>query len=510
MKNNTSNNISNTLIDLSTPDAPDSKDFELSQYINQEKINPNRLPPREWAKSIGFIFDQKKDDSFTITGLNTSISAQAIKKMFHHIVMASDTDFALYNISGFFEIRSALKNKDGNITVARIIYRILNYNPGLHLWTSFREQDILTALMRELKTTVHTWNSGEYLTLENGVFLMGKKQLIPHSPKLYKTYILPMSYKPDAQCLRFRQFIEEITLSDESLALNLQEQAGYIISNSTKAAKAFFWTSDGSSGKSTLANTLEAMVGTDNISAVTLHDINSRFGLAPMFGKKLNLANESEVSGLFRTERLKLLCTNDKVAVDRKGLPALNVRLSIKLLFLTNNMPELITDTKYGLERRLHITPFPAKFAGKEVDINLTEKLLQEIDGILLWALEGLERLQKNSYQFTPCDAIENAKRDFFKNANPVLNFFGSSYMKTDPSSQKAILKSSIYTAYEQWATQNYKPRTSKQKFWEQLSQYYENAGEPLVIEKRHPGLDYLLHYQLTDEYSPVDEIIEL
>jgi phage/plasmid-associated DNA primase len=82
--------------------------------------------------------------------------------------------------------------------------------------------------------------------------------------------------------------------------------------------------------------------------------------------------------------------------------------------------------------------------------------------------------------------------------------------MKTDPSSQKAILKSSIYTAYEQWATQNYKPRTSKQKFWEQLSQYYENAGEPLVIEKRHPGLDYLLHYQLTDEYSPVDEIIEL
>nr|WP_320024561.1 phage/plasmid primase, P4 family [uncultured Acetobacterium sp.] len=511
MENNTPNNVINsTTNNLSIQDTPDSKDFDLSQYINTDRINPNKLPPRKWAESIGFIFDQKKDDSFTITGLNTSICAQAIKKMFYNIVMASDTDFALYNISGYYEIRSALKNKDGNITVARIIYSILNYHPGLRLWTSYREQDLLTALMRELKTTVHTWNSGEYLTLENGVFLMGKKLLIPHSPKLYKTYILPMSYKPGAQSHRFLQFIEEITLSNKSLALNLQEQAGYIISNSTKAAKAFFWVSDGSSGKSTLANILEAIVGTENISAVTLHDINSRFGLAPMFGKKLNLANESEVSGLFRTERLKLLCTNDKVTVDRKGLPALNVRLSIKLLFLTNNMPELITDTKYGLERRLHITPFPAKFAGKEVDINLTEKLLQEIDGILLWALEGLERLQKNNYQFTPCDAIENAKRDFFKNANPVLNFFGSSYMKTDPSSQKAILKSSIYTAYEQWATQNYKPRTSKQKFWEQLSQYYENAGEPLVIEKRHPGLDYLVNYKEIDDSLDDIEVLDL
>ncbi|UYO62368.1 phage/plasmid primase, P4 family [Acetobacterium wieringae] len=511
MENNTSNSITNnTPINLLQQDMPDSKDFEISQYINLDRINPNRLPPQKWAESIGFIFDQKKDDSFTITGLNASISAQAIKKMFHHIVMASDTDFALYNISGFYEILSALKNKDGNITVARIIYSILNYHPGLRLWTSFREQDLLTALMRELKTTVHTWNSGEYLTLENGVFLMGKKQLIPHSPKLYKTYILPMSFKPGAQCPRFLQFIEEITLSNKSLALNLQEQSGYIISNATKAAKAFFWISDGASGKSTLANILEAMVGTENISAVTLNDINSRFGLAPMFGKKLNLANESEVSGLFRTERLKLLCTNDKVTVDRKGLSALNVRLSIKLLFLTNNMPELITDTKYGLERRLHITPFPAKFVGKEVDINLTEKLLQEIDGILLWALEGLERLQKNSYQFTPCDAIENAKRDFFKNANPVLNFFGSFYDKVDPSEQKSILKSSIYPAYEQWAAQNHKPRTSKRKFWEQILHFYENAGDPLIIEKRHPGHDYLLNYQEIDDICDNIQVLDL
>ena len=509
MENNTPNNMTNnTPVNFLLQDTPDSKDFELSQYINQDKINPNKLPTREWAESIGFIIDQKNDSSFTITGLNTSTSAVAIKKMFHNIVMASDTDFAVYNITGYYEIRSALKNKDGNITVARIIYSILNYYPGLRLWNSYREQDLLNALMREIKTTVHTWNSGEYLTLENGIFLMGKKQLIPHSPKLYKTYILPMSYKPDALCPRFRQFIEEITLSDQSLAFNLQEQVGYIISNSTKAEKAFFWVSDGSSGKSTLANIIEAMVGTDNISAVTLHDFNSRFGLAPMFGKKLNLANESEVSGLFRTERLKLLCTNDKVTVDRKGLSALNVRLSIKLLFLTNNMPELITDTKYGLERRLHITPFPAKFVGKEVDIYLTEKLLQEIDGILLWALEGLERLQKNSYQFTPCDAIENAKRDFFKNANPVLNFFGSFYEQVDPSEQKSILKSSIYPAYEQWATQNHKPRTSKRKFWEQISHFYENAGDPLIIEKRHPGLDYLINYQKIDDTC--DEILVL
>ncbi|MDK2937382.1 MAG: putative primase/helicase [Eubacteriaceae bacterium] len=509
MENETNNGIRLNQTDL-IDEVTDSEDFELSQFIALEKINPQGLSVLEWAESIGFIFEQKENSAITINGLNITVCVQAIKNMFHNIVMGSETDFAIYNKSGYYEICSALRNKAGYIKMARIIYYLLNYYEGVHLWNSSREQALLTALMREIKTTVHTWNSGEYLTLKNGIFLIGSKMLIPHSPKFYKTYVLPITYRPEAQCLRFLQFIDEITLSDQSLALNLQEQVGYIISNSMKGEKVFFWISDGSSGKSTLGNIIEAMVGTDHISSVTLHDLNSRFGLEPMFGKKLNLANESEVAGLFRTERLKLLCTNDKVTIDRKGQTAITVRPSIKLLFLTNNMPELITDIKYGFERRLHITPFPAKFVGKGADINLTEKLLEEIDGILLWALEGLERLKANKYRFTPCEAIENAKRDFFKNANPILNFFGLYYEKAEPSEQKAILKSSIYQAYEQWATQNYKPRTSKRKFWEQLNQYFENISEPLLIEKRHPGHDYLLNYKEVDESEDNIEVLGL
>lgn len=510
MDTNKLNNTTNTKQADLTGEITDSKDFTLSQYIDLNKINPKGFPALEWAESLGFIISQKKNSAITITGLNTSVSVQVLKNMFHNVVMASETDFAIYNISGYYEICSAIKNNVGYIKMARIIYSLLNYYEGVHLWSSAREHDLLTALMREIKTTVQTWNSGEYFTLENGVFLIGHKNLIPHSPQFYKTYVLPIKYRPDAQCTRFRRFIEEITLSDQSLALNLQEQVGCIISNSMKAEKVFFWTSDGSSGKSTLGNIIEAMVGTENISSVTLHDLNSRFGLEPMFGKKLNLANESEVSGLFRTERLKLLCTNDKVTIDRKGQPALTSRLSVKLLFLTNNMPELITDIKYGFERRLHITPFPAKFADKEADIDMTEKLLEELDGILLWALEGLERLKANNYQFTPCEAIENAKRDFFKNANPVLNFFGLFYEKTDPSEQNLVLKSSIFKAYEQWASQNYKPRTSRRKFWEQLSHYFENIGQPLLIEKRHPGHDYLLNYKLIDDDLADIEVLDL
>ena len=41
MENNTPNNITNnTPVNLLLQDTPDSKDFELSQYINQDKINP--------------------------------------------------------------------------------------------------------------------------------------------------------------------------------------------------------------------------------------------------------------------------------------------------------------------------------------------------------------------------------------------------------------------------------------------------------------------------------------
>ncbi len=43
MENNTPNNMTNnTPVNLSSQDTPDSKDFELSQYINLDRINPNK------------------------------------------------------------------------------------------------------------------------------------------------------------------------------------------------------------------------------------------------------------------------------------------------------------------------------------------------------------------------------------------------------------------------------------------------------------------------------------
>jgi putative DNA primase/helicase len=38
--------------------------------------------------------------------------------------------------------------------------------------------------------------------------------------------------------------------------------------------------------------------------------------------------------------------------------------------------------------RRIHVINFPRKFSETEMDVELTEKLLDELSGIFNWALE--------------------------------------------------------------------------------------------------------------------------
>lgn len=70
-------------------------------------------------------------------------------------------------------------------------------------------------------------------------------------------------------------------------------------------------------------------------------------------------------------------------------------------LAFSNGDLEALYDRSEGFFRRQLILQTKRKPPGREDDPFLSDKLKQEIEGIFLWCLEGLKRLQSNNYKFT-------------------------------------------------------------------------------------------------------------
>lgn len=94
------------------------------------------------------------------------------------------------------------------------------------------------------------------INLENGILDIETLELQPHSPDYFFTNRLPVKYDPEATAPKFRQFMTEIVIPDDSITL--QEFTGYFLYRSYKFQKAALLEGDGNNGKSTFVGVARA------------------------------------------------------------------------------------------------------------------------------------------------------------------------------------------------------------------------------------------------------------
>src|SRR5262249_37690204 len=85
---------------------------------------------------------------------------------------------------------------------------------------------------------------------------------------------------------------------------------------------------------------------------------------------------------------------------DRKYLPPVTTRLPVRFVIVTNELPRL-SDASGALVGRFVVLQLTHSWYGRE-DHDLTEKLLAELPGILLWAIAGWKRLRERGYFIQP------------------------------------------------------------------------------------------------------------
>jgi putative DNA primase/helicase len=230
------------------------------------------------------------------------------------------------------------------------------------------------------------------------------------TPRFFSPNCLDFDFKFEApEPASWLAFLAQLWPDDFQSVGTLQEWFGYCLTPDTRQQKILLLVGPKRSGKGTIARVMRGLVGVENVAGPTLSSLGTNFGLWPLVSKTVAMVQDARLSG--RTdaaavaERLLSISGEDALTIDRKFLPTLTAKLYARFMLLTNELPKL-NDSSGALPSRMILLPLTKSWYGNE-DTGLTDRLLGELPGILLWAIAGWQRLRERGHFVQPSDGKE-------------------------------------------------------------------------------------------------------
>jgi putative DNA primase/helicase len=231
------------------------------------------------------------------------------------------------------------------------------------------------------------------LPVKNGLLNLRTRELLPSSAKFFTLAGVSYPYDPDATCPAWDQFMTSI-LGDDRDAINLiEEMYGYFLTTDTRYHKIFAMYGPPRSGRGTILRVMDAL--TESVVSVPFRQLDDTFAFQSVIGKKvlaipdLRVGRNVDVQAV--NEMLISISGGDKQDIRRMNKPQWQGTLYSRIVFAANEL-QGFNDTSRAMEMRLIVLNLTKSFAGQE-DIGLTDKLLNELPGIMNRALTGLARL---------------------------------------------------------------------------------------------------------------------
>jgi len=254
-------------------------------------------------------------------------------------------------------------------------------------------------------------------------------------------------------------------------------------------------------GKGTILDILAYILGEDQVIATSFKDYTRRFAMFPFLGKLAAIIGDVSVGSNYdATEALNLLkriTGNDVVMIERKGrdITQACVKLYTRFTMAANVMPRL-PDSARTIESRILIIKFLTSFTGHE-DTTLKTRLKTEAPGILLWALEGLKRLQKNK-TFTLPVTHNQTLQQIRGELTPITEFINEC-CSLGEGKEYFIISECLYECWKQWAIKNgERPYTTRWLRRSLLSLYPSCTSSRRLINKQRKRI--LLGIKLRSE----------
>ncbi len=282
-------------------------------------------------------------------------------------------------------------------------------------------------------------DANNVIAFKNGLFDISKwnpeeeTPLMRHTPRWFSQHILPFDYDPDAECPTWDLFLDDVFNGNQYSIDSLMEWFGYCMTSDTRYQKFVIMHGPPRSGKGTICRVLRELVGHENVASPTLTSLTGNFGLEPLRNKQLAIIGDAHLdmgTALPVIETIKTISGEDAITVNRKHIKAdPSEKLRVRFTISCNIMPNL-PDPSGGLAARVLPFSFENSFMGKE-DLDLTKKLLAEMQGIAIRSIEGLHRLRTTG-RFTESETNDVVRKALGQHGSELNDFLMEYFVYTD------------------------------------------------------------------------------
>ena len=280
----------------------------------------------------------------------------------------------------------------------------------------------------------------------DGTFQEGKPEIVRNR--------LPVKYDPKApQPTHWLRFLSDLLYPED--IPTVQEFIGYCLIPSNKGQRMMVIKGSGGEGKSQIGVVLSWLFGC-NMKDGSIGKISeNRFARADLEHTLLCVDDDMRMEALRQTNYVKSIVTaQGQMDLERKGKQSYQGWMYARLLAFSNGDLQALYDRSDGFYRRQLILTTKDKPLSRVDDPDIAEKMAAEVEGILLWAFEGLQRLVKNGFQFTESDRAKRNRELVKRDNNNVFDFLESEgYIRL--KADACTSSKELYEIYKMWCEEN-------------------------------------------------------
>lgn len=384
--------------------------------------------------------------------VNTSLLAEYIRANSHYYIVkkqGSETFFVYWYDNGYYKQMSA----------GEVKAMIKEFIP-----IELRRPTVWEDTYKDLTSTKNfisfeQLNSYDHLiNFKNGILDTKTWKLLEHDPKYNLTHQIQFNYNENAPVPKnWRMFIATLVMGDIDTEYTLQEWFGVNISNYNvnlcKKSLALCG-AVGNTGKSKFLKMLGLIIGLNNICSKSIQDLSARFGAGALYGKKCVLIDDQKAANIEDGSTFKAITGDGVIEAELKGKDPFAITFKGGITFTCNEMPYIKDDKGTHMFERFLIIPCNNVIPPEKRDNRLFEKMEGEIEGIIIWALQGLKRLMQNGFVLTESKMSKSANAEYRAYNDSLFRFIKENCIVTGDRSDK-IRKTDFEARYNKYCTDN-------------------------------------------------------
>ena len=373
-------------------------------------------------------------------------------------------------------------------------------------------REVVNKIKAQTYTNLENFDSDPNLiTLENGILNLETMELSSHTPDHLSRVLLPVEYHKPKHIIKDETIFDdiEINLKDtlfwkflkSSFTVNgkfnqddfetvLEIIASPIIKRHIDE-KASMFLGSGENGKSVCLGYVESLIGRNNISNVSLQEIEEdKFMRANLSGKSGNIFPDLEKNELKHTGKIKAITSNEGMEVQEKHRQAFTLYPFAKLMFSCNKFPKVYDQTQ-GFFRRWIIVKWSRNFENDPERIEyLREKLAdnQEEKNLVFSCLVSIANRLNRIGKFSHSKDWKIIQREWNENADPLDDFVTNYIIDSDYNKSKR----ETYQFYKEIMHSKSEMPLGIGQFGKQFKEYFDedrsnNAKEWCNIDFKRP-----------------------